>query len=545
MENQLIILMAGRATRLAPLSYILPKGLLTINQKPACFNMIADLVKNRVVDDITFVVSPSNEAVVKEFAKKSFGCLNLNFVVQNNPQGPLHAFQLCKDYIKKPTILLLGDTLCETNLDYSYDWLGYKLINDNSHSRWCLIKTDSEENVTEIIDKPEYTPETNKVLIGYYNFTDPELLCKCLSFQYNKIRGELQLSSLIERYGQEKTMKGREINSWFDTGTLKDYNNTLAQNVSGRSFNKFHLNEFGVLTKVSSYTKLKSEIAWLKKIKEMKLDYLIPNFYGEEIKTVDGKEVVSYKTEFVNGSTLTEYFNYYNINQSNLDYIFRKLIKSLSKFWEVKPSNDFDIKKYAQFMYFDKTLERIKQWDRKDILEQEYIFANGEKLQGFYQIFDKLKGKITNLVENSAKYTGIIHGDSCFSNVIFFPQTGTFKFIDPRGNFGVDTIYGDFRYDVAKIRHNYHGLYDYITLNLFRLKEKASNDFEYNFFTKEIPSPSSFDAILEEFGFDVNEIELLEGLLFISMIPLHNDNPEAQILYYITGLKCLNNQVQK
>ena len=41
--------------------------------------------------------------------------------------------------------------------------------------------------------------------------------------------------------------------------------------------------------------------------------------YGCEFaaKKVDGKEVVSYKTEFVNGSTLTEYFNYYKIGQNN------------------------------------------------------------------------------------------------------------------------------------------------------------------------------------------------------------------------------------
>lgn len=46
MEKQLVILIAGKATRLAPLSFTLPKGLMTINQKPACFNMIADLATN-------------------------------------------------------------------------------------------------------------------------------------------------------------------------------------------------------------------------------------------------------------------------------------------------------------------------------------------------------------------------------------------------------------------------------------------------------------------------------------------------------------------
>ena len=191
-DMQLVVLMGGKATRLTPLNYLMPKGILNINQKPAIYNMIIDYVK-KGLNDITFVVSPGNESIVKSFINKTFGNLDIKYVVQENPQGPLHAFQLCENLITKPTLLLLGDTMCETDLDYSYDWVGYKEINDNSHSRWCLIKTDANNIVQNIIDKPEYTPETNKVLIGLYNFTNVELLKKGLKQDYDKIRGELQL----------------------------------------------------------------------------------------------------------------------------------------------------------------------------------------------------------------------------------------------------------------------------------------------------------------------------------------------------------------
>ena len=149
--------------------------------------MLRDFVKKGLTD-ITFVVSPANQVIVKSFLTKTFGGLNINFVVQDDPQGPLHAFALCKDLITKPTLLLLGDTLCETNLDYSYDWLGYMNITDNSHSRWCLIRTNAKNEVVETIDKPNFTPETNKVLIGLYNFCDPKLLCEALGKNYEKKR---------------------------------------------------------------------------------------------------------------------------------------------------------------------------------------------------------------------------------------------------------------------------------------------------------------------------------------------------------------------
>ena len=88
MEKQLVILIAGKATRLAPLSFTLPKGLMTINQKPACFNMIADLATNEEVCDVTFVTSTANNLIVREFAEKSFGggYIKLNYVIQDNPQ---------------------------------------------------------------------------------------------------------------------------------------------------------------------------------------------------------------------------------------------------------------------------------------------------------------------------------------------------------------------------------------------------------------------------------------------------------------------------
>ena len=80
---------------------------------------------------------------------------------------------------------------------------------------------------------------------------------------------------------------------------------------------------------------------------------------------------------------------------------------------------------------------------------------------------------------------------------------------------------------------------------MFKLKEKAPDNFEYSFFTGKMINPMLFDEIVEKHGYNIDEIELIEGLLFISMIPLHSDDPEAQIMYYITGLKCLNSQLEK
>ena len=50
-----------------------------------------------------------------------------------------------------------------------------------------------------------------------------------------------------------------------------------------------------------------------------------------------------------------------------------------------------------------------------------------------------------------------------------------------------------------------------------------------------------FDSIAEEHGYDLNEIIFIEGLLFLSMIPLHQDQPQRQLAMYLICLQILNN----
>ena len=479
---------------------------------------------------------------LKNFADKAYSKLKINVVIQDNPLGPLHAFQMSKDFIEKPTLLLLGDTLCDINMDFSQDFLGYKTITDDLHSRWCFIETDSNEKVLQLIDKPEFKPSTDKVLIGLYFFKNFELLKLLLDKQYEKKLNELQLSSLIEPYCDEVPMLGKPIDNWFDTGTLRDYNNTFRSLINGRSMNSFKLNEFGVIEKSSENGKLKSEIEWLMQIEKMPLNIFIPKFLGYEKK----ENRLTYRTEFVDNQTLAEYLCFYPIAESNWKYIFEKLLKTGQQFWNYTSDiTEKEATELSEQMYIKKTIDRIKLWERKDILKHKTIFVNDEELLNFDKCFSILKGRIENLAKSSKEFFTIIHGDMCFSNVLFSPKNANFKLIDPRGNFGKTSIYGDLRYDLAKFRHCYHGLYDYIIAGLYTLEETTSNEFHYNYLTNNITDYAVFDAILKQNGFDVNDVELIEGLLFISMIPLHSDNKRRQVMQYLTGLKCLNNQVKK
>jgi hypothetical protein len=122
-------------------------------------------------------------------------------------------------------------------------------------------------------------------------------------------------------------------------------------------------------------------------------------------------------------------------------------------------------------------------------------------------------------------------------------QTQIVRLVDPRGSFGQKGIYGDPRYDIAKLRHSLCGQYDFIIANLFKLdKEASSFTFNLDIYKNDYHDRlvEYFDSLILELGYNLREIKLIESLLFLSMIPYHSGKPEHQFVMYLTGIKKLN-----
>ena len=105
------------------------------------------------------------------------------------------------------------------------------------------------------------------------------------------------------------------------------------------------------------------------------------------------------------------------------------------------------------------------------------------------------------------------------------------KLIDPRGldADGRITPFGDFRYDIAKLAHSVLGLYDVIVAGRYTL-QGSGHDLAFEVF------PESRADIADAFrgtafagrppqAWDAQPIMVL---LFLSMLPLHVDNPPRQ-----------------
>jgi len=118
------------------------------------------------------------------------------------------------------------------------------------------------------------------------------------------------------------------------------------------------------------------------------------------------------------------------------------------------------------------------------------------------------------------------------------------KLIDPRGSFGAAGLYGDSRYDVAKLYHSVYGLYDFITNDLFRVEVDGAN------IQLDICSRPQHAHIRERFEsaffgtFDRREILILTGVLFASMPALHYDTPRRQLAMYARAMQLFDEAFQ-
>ena len=535
-DKQLVVLIAGKGTRLYPLTLGFPKCLLSIKQKPAIYNMIIPLI-NEGLKDIIFVVNQENLNLIKDFINSSFSNLELNikYVIQTDFSGPGNAFSLVAKHLnfKKSVLLLLGDTLCSYPDNYENSWVGVTSVSNDEKKDYCMI-ISKDSLINNIVDKPEYDIETNDAAIGLYYFKEPKLLSSILEDKIDKINGEYQLSSYFDKYRKKDKLYVEKINNWEDIGTLDGYLKTNKNNFNCRFFNKLDLDEYSVLHKKSIYEKITSEMNWFKETQDTDFEKMCPKFY-ESVKTTD-----EYGIEYYDYLTLSEYFTFYPFSQYSRIYIFSSLIDKLIKLYKNNQISNKSYKKLLKQILWDKTINRINEWDRKDLISMERIQINNESYLGVFQVLERLKDAIMKLSNGCDEFISIIHGDPAFSNILFSPRNMIYKLIDPRGSFGIDTIYGDYRYDIAKLRHCYHGRYDEITNDLFEIEE-VKNKIILTFYKDN--KYIDFDEILKKKGIDIDDIELIEGLLFISMIPLHNDYPNRQIAFFVRGIQILNNQL--
>ncbi len=237
-----IILAAGKATRLRPLTYAIPKPLLPVGGKPIIDYIIETLQVERSIDEVYVAINASDhigKTVVEHFEKfkkiapKEFASryrVKINFVdVKGWETGGDLKLAAYEAGIEKEENFLLcyGDNI--TNLDISR-FLRFHLSQDpevtmalfdvpkRDTSRLGIAKIDDAWNIIQFYEKPKKFPGSTLANAGYYVMKGKVLD----RIPYGKVRFE---NAIVPELVREKRIKGytSDISYWYDVGTIESY----------------------------------------------------------------------------------------------------------------------------------------------------------------------------------------------------------------------------------------------------------------------------------------------------------------------------------
>lgn len=165
-----IILSGGFATRLRPLSCVIPKTLIPVVNKPVIERQIL-LLKSAGVKEIVLAVNVMADIVKNYFGNGEKLGINIQYTDEKNPLGTAGAIKLAEDYLKDENFFMLnGDVIL--NFDFkemikaheTYKGVGLiasKIVPDPS--RYGVLIVDEETNkILKFLEKTEYTPPEGK-----------------------------------------------------------------------------------------------------------------------------------------------------------------------------------------------------------------------------------------------------------------------------------------------------------------------------------------------------------------------------------------------
>ena len=191
-------------------------------------------------------------------------------------------------------------------------------------------------------------------------------------------------------------------------------------------------------------------------------------------------------------------------------------------------------------MCVDKTLQRLDKLRTDENFKNFFtrkIIINGKSYPSLEEIISCLPDMVARLLfENVEEYFSVIHGDLCLPNILIEEEHKFLRLIDPRGKFGDFDIYGDRRYDLAKLLHSLEGNYDFIIADKFKVSvQDTAIDYEFTLDFAEIGE--IFFEVFEEQLKDLSALRLIEATLFLSMIPLHADSLSRQLVMLARGVE--------
>ncbi|MDO4747280.1 MAG: hypothetical protein Q4A70_03005 [Candidatus Saccharibacteria bacterium] len=306
-------------------------------------------------------------------------------------------------------------------------------------------------------------------------------------------------------------------------------------NFNSRFFNQLDVQNHVVTKRSHDKAKIQKEYHFYHLIPAQMQTWMVePSNYQENT------DIASYQMPFITEPDLAKRLVDGTIPPQEFSFILDEFFR----FIDSRPTKLLSRKDYAQSaqtLYLDKIATRItslKSFPLYNTLSQEIpLYTKYETIDDIFYDYQTLYHLITSTIQPSP-IVAISHGDLCFSNAFFIPDTKQLLFIDPRGALTPDELYLDQYYDIAKLSHSICGNYDYFNAKRFQLGSPQGLQVTLS------PQHPTYQQIFKtsltkKHNYNYQLTRLYEASLFLSMLPLHIDYPPKVLGFILNAINIM------
>ena len=357
---------------------------------------------------------------------------------------------------------------------------------------------------------------------GYFSFSSQATLIRCIT------EANMDFIAGVKAYMKEKECVFEATDTWLDFGLVNSYYRSKSKMTTQRSFNDLTIDKYSVTKRSRDSNKILAEANWISSLPPS-LKHFVPALWESGIDC-DSKGF--YTIEYFYLNSLADLYVFGNNPLFIWERILNACVDFIDQTFQYTPDDTVALSSKNVALYRDKTIKRIS----------KYAAATGISLESPWQINGHAVPSLLEIVDDISReldtpnpgFMHIMHGDFCFSNILYDFKSMSIKVLDPRGRdmSGDFSIYGDIRYDVSKLAHSVIGMYDFIIGGLYDcLYDKDRHSFELSFPQNQtISQVQTYFMALKFGGYSLDELSVYPILihLFLSMLPLHGDNPTRQ-----------------
>ncbi len=237
---KVIVPLAGKGTRLLPLTKRVPKPLVKVAGRPI-MDYVMDAVHGLDLEEL-IVITGHLKDVVERYIVSHYD-VPARFIEQKTLDGTAGAINLARPHVDGPVLIIFVDTLFDADLSVvqrtdADGILWAKEVED--YQRFGVIVTDARGYMTHIVEKPT-APISKLANIGLYYIKDWKTLFDGIAEVLRRPPGkggEFYLTDAFQyMVDRGKKLIVGQVNGWYDCGkvdTLLETNRHLLEHGRAR-----------------------------------------------------------------------------------------------------------------------------------------------------------------------------------------------------------------------------------------------------------------------------------------------------------------------